>query len=204
VDNEFIDKLAGIYTSRKRGFALILAPRIERLPLPIQTYDDPFLPFGKAIINATRDLVTAYLFDLAAYLALGAAGAIALERTINYAGGDAITVLHGAFASSAYARINDEGGFNADAVTLIDNQHVEVFLSRPDRGVFIIRTGEPKMMDAPARMGIYWQEMGLLTISDRVGEAINLRILGDSVLYAGVGDDFAEQTRAAVEQITNE
>ncbi|MBC7870934.1 MAG: hypothetical protein H7Y09_08855 [Chitinophagaceae bacterium] len=204
MEHDFVDKLATIHNSRKRGFALILAPRIERLPLPIQTYDDPFLPFGKAIINATRDLVSAYLFDLAAYLALGAAGAIALERTINYAGGDSITVLHGAFATPAYARINDEGAFNADAVTVIDNHHLEAFTSRPKRGVFIIRSGEAKMMDPPGKVGIYWQEIGLLTISNKVGEAINLRVLGDSVIYASLADDFAEQARAALEKITDE
>ena len=58
--------------------ALMLRPRLNQLPLAVQRYDDPFLPFGKAIIAQTADIVSAYLFDLAAYLALGAAGLISM------------------------------------------------------------------------------------------------------------------------------
>ena len=52
--------------------AIGLAPSLKNLPYSIQSYDDPFLPLGKAIIDATHELVCAYVFDLAAYLSLGA------------------------------------------------------------------------------------------------------------------------------------
>src|SRR5689334_7364687 len=72
--------------------AISLAPTLNKLPLELQRFDDPFLPFGKAVIDATADLVCAYVFHLGPYLALGAAGAVALERTIAYVPQTAIKI----------------------------------------------------------------------------------------------------------------
>src|SRR4051812_25649910 len=99
-----------------------MSPRLTKMPLPMQRYDDPFLPFGKAIIAATQDLVCAYVFDLAAYLAIGAAGAVALERTIAFVGENNLTVLHAWFADSGY--ISAAEAFGVDAVTLADGDYI--------------------------------------------------------------------------------
>ena len=69
----FADRLAAAQRTNRSTLALVMAPRLLQIPLPMQRFDDPFLPFGKAIIAATRDVVCAYIFDLAAYLAVGAA-----------------------------------------------------------------------------------------------------------------------------------
>ena len=105
----FSVRLRAAQAARDSDLALMLSPRLAQMPLPMQRYDDPFLPFGKAIIDATRDLVCAYVFDLAAYLALGAAGAVALERTIAYAGTDdaTVTILHAPFVGAAYVDAAD-------------------------------------------------------------------------------------------------
>ena len=105
----------------------MLIPRLTKMPLPIQRYDDPFLPFGKAIIDATRDLVCAYVFDLAAYLALGAAGAVALERTIAYVGDDDVTVLHLHVPHSREAMSKRRPWLRVDAVTLADERDVDAY-----------------------------------------------------------------------------
>ncbi len=47
-------------------------------------WDEPVLPFNKAIIDATADLVCAYKPNMGFYMQWGAAGMIALERTIAY------------------------------------------------------------------------------------------------------------------------
>src|SRR5262245_27291563 len=96
----FAEKIAAAQESRRSNIILHIAPRMAKLPLPIQRYDDPFLPFGREIIRATSDLVCGYMFDLAAYLAHGAAGIIALERTIPYTELDAIRIFHAPFASA--------------------------------------------------------------------------------------------------------
>ena len=73
------------------------------MPYPMQRYDDPFLPYGRAVIDATSDIACAYVFDLAAYLSIGASGAIALERTIAYVPSPSLTILHGMFTRAEYA-----------------------------------------------------------------------------------------------------
>lgn len=161
---------------------LYLRPQLTKMPLPIQRYDDPFLPFGKAIINATRDLVCGYMFDFAAYLTLGAAGAVALERTIAYAGadGETITILHAPFWGGAFARATGENAFNVDAVTLIDNADSSEYAAE---GVATIPTADDSF------------DAGTLTYG-----SYNLRLMGDSVVYAGRGDDFADRVREAVHE----
>jgi hypothetical protein len=180
VTEAFADKLRRIQSERKSDLALLLAPRLPRLPLPIQRYDDPFLPFGKAVIQTTRDLVCAYVFDFPAYLAIGAAGAIALERTIAYAGRDVITILHGAFTGSDYVALMDETSFNVDAITISEGKFPIV---RNDRTVFIVRSGETKHTESPA----YWKDSDLFCMDD-----LQLRLVGEEVLYRSSGEDFAD------------
>src|SRR5690606_27503216 len=97
----FFKKLRNAVQSRSSTTLVLLSPAFEKMPLPMQRYDEPFLPFGKAIIDATHDLVAGYVFDLEAYLIPGAAGMIALERTISYLPSDLIEVLPGAFSTTA-------------------------------------------------------------------------------------------------------
>jgi orotidine-5'-phosphate decarboxylase len=193
----FSAKLAAIQAQNQSEIGLVIAPQLERLPLPIQRYDDPFFPFGKAIIGATHDLVCAYIFDLAAYLALGAAGAIALERTIDYAGSEIITILHGAFALPAFAQLSDENSFGVDALTINDKRYIETFTARPDRGVFILSTCKTAPNNKRDREGIYWLEDNLLTIGCEEERILQIR----TVVYAGQGDDFTQVLRSQIEQM---
>jgi hypothetical protein len=144
----------------------------------MQRYDDPFLPFGKRIIDATHDLICGYIFDLAAYLALGAAGLVALERTIAYAGEEVVTILHGPFASSDYAEAAGATALNVDAVTITNIADAEIYL-QSGVGVFITEGG----------IG----ENGRLTLGD-----VTLNLLDQYIFYAGRGDDFADAVRTAV------
>ena len=179
---------------------LRLAPRLQKLPLPMQRYDDPFLPYGKAIIEATRDLVCAYVFDLAAYLALGAAGAVALERSIAFVGQDAITILHGPFASADYVELTYETAFNVSAVTLVKGTLVEPYTARPTRGAFVTSYDQPQSAALDqGETGIYWAGAGLFDwFAD--GKRVWRLSLTDDVLNESLGDDFAEQVRAACEK----
>jgi hypothetical protein len=149
------------------------------MPLPMQRYDDPFLPFSKSIINATRNLLCGYLFDFAAYLALGAAGAVALERSIAYVGDESVTILHALFSSSDYAKASS--AFNIDAVTITNAASADKYLEE-NIGVFMLDAGNNALKN--------------LTLTS---DEIELRILCDNILYVGHGEDFAEQVRAAVE-----
>src|SRR5215813_1844305 len=115
---KFLDRLEAAQQRNNSTLAIGIAPTLKKLPLEILRYDDPFLPFGQAVIDATGDLVCAYVFHLGAYLALGAAGAKALERTIAYVPSGIVKVLHGPFANAEYVRAAFEEGFGANAVTI--------------------------------------------------------------------------------------
>jgi hypothetical protein len=179
--------------ARKSDVVLLIAPRLPKLPLPMQRYDDPFVPFGREIIRATSDLVCGYLFDLAAYLALGAAGIIALERTIPYTDLDAIRIFHGLFAGAGYAAAAFDGNFNFDAVTLADDSHYSAYTANPWNGAFVARPGAAE----PTPYGVYWTDAHLLTWPG----VKPLRVAGETVLYADRSDDFAAGVRAAVERL---
>ncbi len=139
----FRDMLRTAQTRNRSTLAVGLAPRLAELPLPLTRYDEPYLPFGKAVIDATADLVCAYAFHLAAYLALGAAGAIALERTLAYVPKGIVKILHGPFVGLDYAIAAFEGALNADAVTLAlagaadSLESVRPYLAQPAHGVFL-------------------------------------------------------------------
>ena len=199
----FPDRLAAAQRSNRSTVALALSPRLLRMPLPMQRYDDPFLPFGKAIIAATRDVVCAYVFDLAAYLALGAAGAVALERTIAYARADGVlTILHGPFASADYVEAAGESAFAVDAVTVTDEQYLEPYTSHPAQGAFVVRRGEaPVIVPLPGSAGVYWQDADLFTLLTPAGYSLRVQVAGERTLYAGRGDDFAQRVRAALEAL---
>ena len=137
----FVEKLTKAQTTRS-SFALYISPQVDRMPPAFQRHDDPFLPYMRSIYAATGDLVCAYIFDFAAYLALGAAGAIALERSIASAVQTHITILDAKFATGDFARTWDESAFGCDAVTITAEAPLTAFQTRMDRQAFIVSDSE--------------------------------------------------------------
>ena len=193
----FYDKVTDVQRARASDLALMINPRLTRMPLPMVKIDDPFLPFGKAIIDATRDLICAYVFDLASYLALGAAGAVALERTIAYAGGDGetVTILHAPFATPDYSEAASDRAFNVDAVTLASDDYAGAYLSEPGRCAFVVANAIGSVSPGA---GLFIAEEGLFFLEVNQMQLLRIRLLDENVLYAGSRDDFAEQTRAVI------
>lgn len=192
----FTEKLRA--ARQQSDIMLLMSPKPSKLPLSIQRYDDPFLPFGKAIIKATQDIVCGYMFDLAAYLALGAAGIIALERTLPVVDADRVRILHGPFAGTNYVMAAFEGNFDLDAVTLVHEHDFSAYTAQPWQGAFVVKDGDDTEQ---SDCGIYWRKSGLLTFPNVTGKLQKMRLAGESVLYAGRGDDFTEQVYAALEKM---
>lgn len=171
---------------------LKLNPKLTRLPLSIQRFDDPFLPFVKPIIDATQDNVVAYWLDLASYLTLGAAGARALERTLGYIGVDVPKILHAPFVGQAYSSVVDKIAFDADALTLARDEDLPHYLNHSPYAAFVVRK---HVVDVPPIGGIYTDDETQLAYYDVNQSLQTFFITGDDVLFASVNDDYAQQTR---------
>jgi orotidine-5'-phosphate decarboxylase len=152
----YLEKLQAAQTDNQSWLCIGLDPQPDRLPLPAQKWDEPVLPFNKAIIDATADLVCAYKPNLGFYLQWGAAGVIALERTIAYIPSHIPVILDcktgdiGSTQAAWAAGLMDTWG--VDAVTVNPYVGSEAVLpmvgSRPDKAVYILaRTSNRSAVD---------------------------------------------------------
>ncbi len=164
----YLEKLKTIQDTNNSWLCVGLDPVPHKLPLEhITRYDEPVLPFNKAIIDATADLVCAYKPNLGFYFQWGAAGIIALERTIAYIPNHIPVILdcktgdightQGAWARGLFEQ------WGVDAITInpyVGQDSVTPMLEmRPDKAVYLLaRTSNPS---APQLQGDLRQEEGL-------------------------------------------
>jgi orotidine-5'-phosphate decarboxylase len=149
----YLDKLRRAQEVNCSWLCVGLDPQPDKLPVEaIWKWDEPLLPFNQRIIEATADLVCAYKPNLGFYLQWGAAGVIALERTIAYIP-DHIPVILDAkigdigHTQTAWGRgLFDE--WDVDAVTV--NPYVgadavrPLLVGRPNKAVYVLaRTSNP-------------------------------------------------------------
>ncbi len=149
----YLEKLQAVQEQNNSWLCIGLDPVPEKLPISLTAkFDEPVLPFNRAIIDATSDLVCAYKPNLGFYLQWGAAGMIALERTIAYIPRHIPIILDcktGDIGSTqaAWARgVLDEWG--ADAITVNPFVGADAVLpvigSRPQKAVYLLaRTSNP-------------------------------------------------------------
>jgi orotidine-5'-phosphate decarboxylase len=184
--------------------AIGLAPSIKTLPLVMQRFDEPFLPFGKAVIDATADLTCAYVFHLAAYLALGAAGAVALERTIAYVPANVVKILHGPFASTDYVQAASEEAFGVQAVTLIataDPATIAAYARRPEYGVFV-ESNRPPGQDQTEQVGTYRSVEPGHNLLSLLHTSV-MHWYWQDAIYTSVGDDFRDALHEAARSLAH-
>lgn len=81
--NAFQERIHAAQRERQTRLCLSLDIVIADTPLPIQPADEPMLPFARAIIEATADLVCAFQIRPTYFLAEGGSGMIALERIVR-------------------------------------------------------------------------------------------------------------------------
>jgi orotidine-5'-phosphate decarboxylase len=149
---DYLHKLKAAQEKNGSWLCIGLDPQPERMPAPAMKWDEPVLPFNKAIIDATVDLVCAYKPNLGFYLQWGAAGMIALERTIAYIPGDIPVIVDcktgdiGHTQAAWGAGLFDHWG--VDAVTVnpyVGSEAITPMIGeRPDKAVYILaRTSNP-------------------------------------------------------------
>lgn len=133
----FHEWLHMLQQERASDMGLWLSPTLGKLPLVFQRYDEPLFPFTRTVIEGLKDSVCAFVFDLASYLALGAAGIIALERSAALASGHTITILHGPFTRMAYVEAALNGSLAFDAVTVTHADVLGKHTIAPHQAIFI-------------------------------------------------------------------
>jgi orotidine-5'-phosphate decarboxylase len=148
----YLQKLAAVQARNDSWLCLGLDPQPDRLPVPALKWDEPLLPFNQAIIDATADLVCAYKPNLGFYLQWGAAGVIALERTIAYIPGHIAIVLDCKTGDIGHTQAAWAAGlfdlWGVDAVTVNPYVGADAVLpmiaARPERAVYLLaRTSNP-------------------------------------------------------------
>ncbi len=143
----YLEKLRRAQEKNQSWLCVGLDPQPDKLPPTITwKHDEPVLPFNKAIIDQTADLVCAYKPNLGFYLQWGAAGVIALERTIAYIPDEIPVILD--------AKIGDIGNTQAawgrglfdmwdvDAITVNPFVGADAILpllsGRPNKAVYVL------------------------------------------------------------------
>lgn len=149
----YLDKLRAAQERNNSWLCIGLDPQPDKLPMEaVWKWDEPLLPFNKRIIDATADLVCAYKPNLGFYLQWGAAGVIALERTIAYIPDYIPVILDAKIGDIGHTQAAwGRGLFNewdVDAITVnpyVGAEAVRPLLAgRPDKAVYVLaRTSNP-------------------------------------------------------------
>jgi orotidine-5'-phosphate decarboxylase len=163
----YLEKLRAAQERNNSWLCVGLDPDPARLPLPAMQWDDPVLPFNKRIIEATADLVCAYKPNMGFYMQWGAAGLVALERTIASIPDDIPIILDAKIGDIGHTQGAWGAGlfdtWEVDAVTVNpyvgDDAVVPLVGERPDKAVYVLaRTSNP---GAAAFQGDLLAESGL-------------------------------------------
>ena len=180
---QYLEKLYRAQQANHSWVCLGLDPQPDRLPVAALKWDEPLLPFNRAIIDATADLVCAYKPNLGFYLQWGAAGVVALERTIAYIPDHIPVILDAKIGDIGHTQAAWGRGlfdvWNVDAVTVnpyVGEEAVRPLLAgRPDKAVYVLaRTSNPGAQ----------RFQGDLTAADGLAAEV-LRAAGQ---WAGPGD----------------
>jgi orotidine-5'-phosphate decarboxylase len=181
-----------------------LDPRYDQIPDHIKA-DAPtpgaaFYEFNKGIIDAVHDLVPVVKPQIAFYEMLGLDGLAALSRTIDYAKEKGLIVLLDAkrndigSTAQAYANayLDEEGDFNADALTVtpyLGSDGIKPFTDmclKNGKGLFVlVKTSNPSSGDIQDRKV---DETGQ-TIYELMGQLVESwgsDLIGDSG-YSSIG-----------------
>jgi orotidine-5'-phosphate decarboxylase len=163
----YLQKLKAAQDRNNSWLCIGLDPQPNRMPAPALKWDEPVLPFNRAIIEATADLVCAYKPNLGFYLQWGAAGIIALERTVASIPNHLPIIIDCKTGDIGHTQAAWAAGlldlWGADAVTVNPFVGMEAVLpmvgQRPDKAIYLLaRTSNPSATqfqgDLMARQGL--------------------------------------------------
>lgn len=174
-------------------YMLFIRPQMDKLPISIQRFDDPFFPFTRSIVDATQEAVCGYIFDLSGYLSIGAAGAVALERSIAYvqATKTLLTILHSPIWGSGFATGMSKLGFDVDGVTLLRSEDAQAYMNVGVQPLIQVSSNLANGHSSWSPSETYGVD-SIWTVSATKHEFIS--VFSEKTLYRSRGDDFAKVT----------
>jgi len=127
---------------------------LSRIPKHLLTNDDPVFEFNKQIIDATHECAVAYKPNIAFYEALGPAGWISLQRTLDYIPSGIFTIADAkrgdiGNTSALYAKAFFEN-MDFDSVTVapyMGEDSVKPFLYKDKWVILLAHTSNPGSSD---------------------------------------------------------
>jgi orotidine-5'-phosphate decarboxylase len=182
-----------------------------KLPSHLRLAPDGVLDFNRRVIDATADAACAFKINLAFTEALGEEGPRVLRRTLMHIPAGVITIADGkrgdiGNSSAMYAKaLFEDLNFTSCTVNpYMGSDAVAPFLSRPDRGAFILAVtsnpgakdfqylsvkGKPLYMHVIAKAKKWGENCGLVVGATRPAELKKVRALVPSmpILIPGVG-----------------
>jgi len=212
---KFKNKLQAAQQVNDSWVCVGLDPVMERLPEAVREADNPFLTFGRAIVEATAELVCAFKPNLAFWLAEGSEGLSALQELVANVPDDMPVILDAKFndvghTAQAYARVAFEM-LGVDACTInpyLGRDTLRPFLASEQHAIFLLaRTSNPSAPDLQnqivgdhplyeevARAAVRWEEelagaCGLVVGATYPEELGRLREIASSLpfLIPGIG-----------------
>jgi orotidine-5'-phosphate decarboxylase len=169
----FREKLWAAQEAHQSWLCVGLDPVMTRFPEAVRSERDPLLAFGRAIVENTADVVSAYKPNLAFWLAEGSAGVRALQMLMEEIPDDLPVILDAKFndvghTAQAYARAAFEM-LGVDAVTLnpyLGLDSLRPFLDAPDHGAFLLaRTSNvsaPQLQDLKVENHALYEQVAQL------------------------------------------
>lgn len=141
----FREKLAAASQQNASRLCVGLDTDIDKIPTHLRTSDHPLAEFNCALIEATSDVVCAYKPNIAFYEQYGTEGWEALRQTLACMPEHVLKIADAkrgdiGNTSAAYAAAFFDY-FDFDAITVspyMGADSVRPFLSRPDKGVFLL------------------------------------------------------------------
>jgi len=127
---------------------------LSRIPKHLLSNDDPVFEFNKQIIDATHEYAVAYKPNIAFYEALGPAGWVSLQRTLEYIPSDIFTIADAkrgdiGNTSALYAKAFFEK-MDFDSITVapyMGEDSVKPFLYRDKWVILLAHTSNPGSSD---------------------------------------------------------
>jgi orotidine-5'-phosphate decarboxylase len=171
----FTDKLTVAQQTNNSWLCVGLDPVMEQLPQVVLGSDAPMLTFGRAIVEATADLVCAYKPNLGFWLAEGPAGLRALQELVSEIPKHLPIILDAKFndvghTAAAYARAAFST-LGVDGVTTnpyLGLDALRPFLASKDHGAFLLaRTSNPSapdLQDRPVSGRPLYEEVARLAV----------------------------------------